>query len=765
MSLLRRRVRATGPLRVMYVVPDLVVGGAERHVTTLLPALDREHFSPSVICIGQPGALFETLDAGGVSAHALYRRKRQLFPTLLDLVREMRRVRPDIVITRGYNAEMLGRIAAILTRVPKTIVWVHNSGGLARRTRLRQLADRMLNPLTSAYYGVAESQRAYLTGELGYPASKVRIVRNGVDTSRPVPAADPVTAAGLGIGPDDPVIGILAALRPEKDHRTLLRAARLVLDELPETRILIVGDGVLRHELQRLAGELGIADRVVFTGSRNDVDALLALMDVFTLTSYSECFPMAVLEAMAASRPTVCTAVGGLPELVAEGITGHLVAPRDPAALARRLLAVLHDRDHAREMGCAARTRAEAEFSFERSVRDAGTALEETAGRIHRLRDTIRLTTVIDVNGIGGAELQLLALFRRFDPSIVTPKVVSLRNAAPLADEFREAGFPVEVIGRAGRYDLRTVPRLVRQFRRDSTNVVLVANYQAAALTLGRLAARLAGVRANIIAVHNMELTAVGRRCLPRHDVETLFLSDALVLLAPSQGRYLHEEEGVGRLPWRRVPEVVIPNGIELPGPPTGTRRLAARARLGLHPDDFVVGIVARLTPEKSHDVLFEAIAKVAPSHPRLRLVVIGEGGRATQLRELAGELDIAERVIFTGLRRDVPELLAGLDVSCLSSVREAAPVSVIESMAAGVPVVATDCGAIPDMVADGEEGFVVPINDSGTIADRIARLAADPELRARQGVRARARAERDYRIEATVESYQRLLTSLVATR
>ena len=765
MNLLRRRVRRTGPLRVLYVVPDLAVGGAERHVTTLLPALDRARFRPSVVCIGRPGALFDGLVASGVAARALNRSKRQPLGALFDLVREMCRVRPDIVIMRGYNAEILGRIAALLTRVPRSIVWVHNSGGLAPRTRVRQLADRILKPLTSAYYGVAQGQLPYLTGELGYPASKVRIVRNGTDTSRPVPPADPVTAVGLGIGSGDAVIGILAGLRPEKDHETLLQAARLVLDELPVARFLIVGDGALRPELQRLASELGIADRVIFTGVRNDVGELLALMDVFTLTSYSECFPMAVLEAMAAGRPAVCTAVGGVPELVAEGLTGHLVAPRDPHALAQRLLALLLDRQRAREMGRAARARAEAEFSLERFVGDAGTALEETAGRIRLRRDPIRLTAVLDVNGIGGAEIQLLSMFRQFDPAVVRPKVVSLRNAAPLADEFRASGFPVKVIGRGGRYDLRTLPRLMRQFRRDATDVVLVANYQEAALTLGRLAACFAGVRANVVAVHSMGLSAVGRRCLPRHDVETLFLSNALVLLAPSQGQYLRDEEGVGRFPWRRIPEVVIPNGIKLAGLPTATERLAARTRLGLHPENFVVGIVARLTPEKAHDVLFDAVAKLTPSHPRLRLVVVGEGPRETELRELAGELGIADRVVFTGLRRDVPELLPGFDVSCLSSVREAAPISVIEAMAAGLPVIATECGALPDMLADGEEGFIIPVGDSSAIADRLARLAADPALCVAQGARARARAERDYRIEATAESYQRLLTSLVAAR
>lgn len=767
MSLLRRRVRRTGPLHVMYVVPDLEVGGAERHVTTLFPALDRARFSPSVICIGHRGPLFDTLVAGEVPARALHRQKRQMLGALADLVREMHRSRPDIVITRGYNAEMLGRIAAVLTRVPRSIVWVHNCGELAPRTRVRRLADRMLNPLTSAYYGVAQGQVPYLTNDLGYPASKVRVIPNGTDpaavSSDPSADWDPAVAAALGIGPDDPVVGIVAALRPEKDHPTLLRAARLVIDEVPGTRLLVVGDGPLRGELERLATDLGIANRVVFTGARSDVSDLLRVMDVFTLSSFTiECAPMALLEAMACGCPAVCTAVGGVPDLIDDGVTGYVVPPRDPGALADRLVSLLRDRERARLMGRAARERLESEFSLERSLRGAERAIEETAGRASGR--SIRLTVVLDLISVGGAEVLLLSLLRQLDPLVVQVRVVCLREAGPLAGEFRAAGIPVDVLHRTGRFDLRTVPRLVRHLRRDATDVVLVAHYQRAALTLGRLAARLAGVRANIVAVHGMDVTSIGGRCLPRHDVETLFLSSALVLLAPCQQRYLHGEEGVGRFPWRRIPEVVIPNGIELLDPPTAQDRLAARSELGLDPADFVVGIVAGLRAEKAHQVLFEAVARLAPSHPRLRLVVVGDGVRKVELRALVRELGIADWVCFTGVRRDVPKLLPGFDVSCLSSVHEAAPISVMESMAAGLPVVATGCGAIPDMVTDGEEGFIVPIGDSDTLADRIARLAADPALRAAQGARARERAERDYSIQATAEGYQRLLTSLVTS-
>src|SRR5258705_6767431 len=131
-------------IRVMYVVPDLGVGGAERHVTWLMPNLDRSKFDTAVVCIGNEGQFFGALAASDVRAVALHRTKRQAIRALRDLTREMRNFAPDVVITRGYNAEMLGRIAAWLTRVPHNVVWVHNYGDTEPRGAGHRLADRML---------------------------------------------------------------------------------------------------------------------------------------------------------------------------------------------------------------------------------------------------------------------------------------------------------------------------------------------------------------------------------------------------------------------------------------------------------------------------------------------------------------------------------------------------------------------------------------------------------------------------------------------
>jgi glycosyltransferase involved in cell wall biosynthesis len=248
--MLRYRVRRSGPLRILFIVPDFDWGGAERHLATLLPAMDPIRFAPSVICIGREGALFAEplfaeLVAAGIPACALGRTKRELGQALAQLVSYIRRNRPDVVVVRGYNAEVLGRVAALLCGVPRLVVWLHHSSDITPRGRIQRFANWLLGPVTSAYYGVAFGQLPYFTEVLGYPPRKVRIIHNGIDPAQfPYASAsqrDSTLALSLGIAAEHAVVGIVAVLRPEKDHMTFLRAARLVLDRVPWARFLVVG--------------------------------------------------------------------------------------------------------------------------------------------------------------------------------------------------------------------------------------------------------------------------------------------------------------------------------------------------------------------------------------------------------------------------------------------------------------------------------------------------------------------------------------------
>lgn len=368
------------PIRVLFVVPDLHTGGAERHVTTLLPRMDPERFAASVVCIGDEGELFDALPAAGIEARALKLAKRNALRAASELVAIFRRTSPDVVVLRGYSAEALGRIAARVAGVPHSIVWVHNISDITPRGRIRPIVDRLLDRWTTAYFGVAEGQRDYLVEQLGYPEEKIRIVLNGVDPALFDTGADESVRREFGWDDDDPVVGIVAGLRPEKDHATLLKAAPIVIDQLPRARFLIIGDGPTRTSLEAMAVDLGIAPNVHFAGARRDVRRLLRGIDVFTLTSETECFSLALLEAMASGRPAVCTDVGGTPEIVAEGKTGYLVPFADSRRLAQRLTELLANPRLARQMGLNGRARVENEFDLHRCVEGAELAIEGVVG-------------------------------------------------------------------------------------------------------------------------------------------------------------------------------------------------------------------------------------------------------------------------------------------------------------------------------------------------------------------------------------------------
>ncbi len=358
------------PVSLLFLVPALPVGGAERQIAALARALDPSRFRPVVACQHALGPVADELRAAGVPVHLLSGGARFDPGFLARTVALMRRERVRIVLSHGFSTGVAARVAAVLAGVPVRILAEHSTGE-RDMSAARHAVNRLLRPLGTAWVAVAHGQREYLTAVKGVPASRLHVIPNGID---PAPFGSAEARARVrrdwGIPDDAPVAGILAVLRPEKDHKTFLLAARFVADALPEARFVLVGDGPLAPDLAREVHALDLASRVVLAGRRDDIPAVLAAFDVSVLCSTDvETFPMAFLESMAAGLPLVGTRVGGLPEMIDDGRNGRLVRPRDPQGLADAMRELLADPARARALGEESRRRVCSEFSIGSMVR------------------------------------------------------------------------------------------------------------------------------------------------------------------------------------------------------------------------------------------------------------------------------------------------------------------------------------------------------------------------------------------------------------
>jgi len=243
--------------------------------------------------------------------------------------------------------------------------------------------DRIAGRFVDRYIAVSYANARYLIEEKGLPEKKVRVIQNGTDLSRfnPTHVPPPGIRAELGIGAVDPVMLVTARLEPQKGHSVLLSAMPEVLREFPNARLLCLGDGVLREELERQSQQLGLQENVRFLGFRSNVTDWLALCDFTVLPSFYEGLPLVAVESLAAGRAMVATAVDGTPEVIVNGHTGITVPPGDPGALAAAICSMLRSPALRQRMAEQGRAYVLERFSQERQVRETGEFYLEALGR------------------------------------------------------------------------------------------------------------------------------------------------------------------------------------------------------------------------------------------------------------------------------------------------------------------------------------------------------------------------------------------------
>jgi glycosyltransferase involved in cell wall biosynthesis len=365
---------SAGTLRPLVLISSLRPGGAERIVVTLMCRLAQRGFRAALCTLNtlyDDAQLAEEVQKAGVTRYDLRARRLSDPRVVARYLRLLAHARVNLVHAHGQDAWILAGMVRRFTDVPLAFTRhvldePADTWRQALRRRSALAASRQADALVAPSYATADS-----LGRLaGFCPSRVHVIPNGINLERferpAIVMARDETRRALGFEAHERIVILPAVLRPGKGHDVLLEALPIIQTRVPHVRVVFAGDGERDAELRLRARSYG--PEVVFLGHRNDLPELLAACDLVVLPSFSEALPTVLIEAAAAGRPVVATRVGGTPDVVEHGVTGLLVPPGDPRALADAILSLLSDPAKAEAFGRAARILVHHRFSLDGHV-------------------------------------------------------------------------------------------------------------------------------------------------------------------------------------------------------------------------------------------------------------------------------------------------------------------------------------------------------------------------------------------------------------
>lgn len=380
-------------IKVVHILNTLAIGGAENCVRLLVSHLDRQRFSPLVICTIEGGPYAEELARQGVRVKVLKRKRRSilLFPlfcwdvmtTLIQLYIFLKKEKPDILQTHLPVSAYLGIIAGKFVGIPHLIFTFHSSNLIPRRGKkslrswVRLKLIRFLCLKVEIIVAVSKAIQEKLSEVIAKSISNILLIPNGIDMARFIKwGHGEKIKKELGIDENCLLVTTIGNLRVEKNQAMLLKVVSKLIKVFPMVRVLIVGEGLLKNQLSILRNEFGLSQYVHFLGLRHDIPDILDATDIFVSTSFWEGLPLSILEAMAAGIPVVATNVPGIQEVLLDD-SGVLVGLDDPEEMERALSLLIEDRNRRSELGAKGRKRVEEVYSLEAYINRWETLYEE----------------------------------------------------------------------------------------------------------------------------------------------------------------------------------------------------------------------------------------------------------------------------------------------------------------------------------------------------------------------------------------------------
>ncbi|MBC6445396.1 MAG: glycosyltransferase [Alphaproteobacteria bacterium GM202ARS2] len=525
--------------------------------------------------------------------------------------------------------------------------------------------------------------------------------------------------------------------------------------------LTIIGEGEERPHLERLIQDLDLKDQVTLAGVmaqdqvRDHIKnaALFALPSIPDKNGNMDGIPVALMEAMALGTPVISTRVSGIPELVEHQVTGWMCEPKDADGLAEGLETLLTDPKQAMHLASTAHQRIEENFDCRKEAQKLLNLFEgrkvATAKGLTTINPTSttgrrKVLIVTDEMEVGGSQRQIANLLTAIDQTRIEPVLLYFREHSFLVDQIKAKGVRVHYLPKSGKIDWGFFWALVRFLRQERFDVIHA--YSITAELWVALARRLAGTRSKLISSIRGQYDEYSplqwriKQWVTRQSAEVISNSKMAAQFAYRQMAMPDDDC------------TIIYNGVQMPDPSLPLPADLATKRSG---DDWLLAFVGRLSAEKNVPCLLRAAKRLQETgQERITIWLIGDGPERPKLEAMAADFGL-ENLHFLGARNDVDAILRHADGSVLCSLWEGLSNALLEAMAAGKPVIASDVGGSPEIVHNERNGLLFPSNDDQALADAIRRLAADPELSQRLGRQGKADIAERFSVHAMVDHHQ----------
>ncbi len=728
-----------------------IKGGAERQLFELIKGIDKDRFEVFLFILHQNSIPKDIVDLN-VNTQALKIKRIYDFKGIYKgfrFTQFLKKEKVRILMTYHFGSDIWGTVFGKLSRVP-VIVSNRRDEGFWRK-KYHILAYKLVNRWVDKVIVVSEAVKAMVLRDEKVDSEKVEIIYNGVDVER-FSKAQICTDLGLLAGAK--VITCVGNLRPVKGHRYLVEAAVVIIAKFPQAHFLLVGDGELRSELIRLTQQLKIENNVHFLGKRDDVPSILAATDICVLPSLSEGLSNTLLEYMASGKPVIATRVGGNIEVIRNEENGILIPVKDSQALAYQVIRLLTDGALANALAQNARVDVKERFNLQKQISYTETSLKEALEE----KEKIKILHLISSIGLFGAEKVLLSLAdcgNKFGLKSFAGAIKNLHNPhLEIIEEAKKLSLNSVVFESRGRFDLVAIFRIARFLKENNIDIIHTHNYKSD--ILGMFAAFMTGSKwiATNHVWHGFDRKL---RFYERLDAFILRFAERAVAVSDEIQQDLIK---------KGIPQIkikVINNGINIQQfNPAGSNN-GLRRSLGVNDTDVLVTNISRLSPEKGHEALLKAAKEITAKNAQVKFLIVGDGQLLQKLKSNAQDSGLDGKVIFTGIRRDISDILRVSDIYVNSSFIEGLPITILEAMAAQLPVVATKVGAVPKVIKNEVNGILVEIGDIRGLSEAILSLAGHAEMRKALAMQAYSDVSSDFSVERMCREYRQIYQELLS--